>query len=247
MRAILTYHSIDDSHSVISIDERTFRQHADWLAGGAVRVVSVDELLGLDDEDAVALTFDDAFTNFAEVAWPILRERGLPVTLFVVSGRAGRDNAWGGRPPSGIPQLPLLGWRALGRLRDEGVEIGSHGATHAPLDSLDPEGLESEIAGSASAIERELGAAPGGFAYPYGRVGQEAERLVAESYDWACTTELAPLGSGEPPHRLPRLDAYYLRRPGRLAEWGTPRFRAWLAVRRAARRARTLLAQGAPA
>ena len=31
----------------------------------------------------VLITFDDAYTDFADVAWPILRRRGLPATLFV--------------------------------------------------------------------------------------------------------------------------------------------------------------------
>src|ERR671914_537157 len=43
---------------------------------------------------AVLLTFDDAYDDFAEVAWPLLRHHGLPATLFVptaypdVPGRA---------------------------------------------------------------------------------------------------------------------------------------------------------------
>ena len=37
MKAILTYHSIDESGSVISIPEATFRRHVAWLAAGRVR------------------------------------------------------------------------------------------------------------------------------------------------------------------------------------------------------------------
>jgi peptidoglycan/xylan/chitin deacetylase (PgdA/CDA1 family) len=32
---------------------------------------------------AVLVTFDDAYTDFAEHAWPVLRKYGVPVTLFV--------------------------------------------------------------------------------------------------------------------------------------------------------------------
>ena len=31
----------------------------------------------------VLITFDDAYVDFGEIAWPMLRRRGLPVTLFV--------------------------------------------------------------------------------------------------------------------------------------------------------------------
>ena len=65
MKAILTYHSVDASGSVISIDPEAFDGHIRWLASHRTAVVPLSELLALrDDTDAVAITFDDAFTNF---------------------------------------------------------------------------------------------------------------------------------------------------------------------------------------
>ena len=46
MKAILTYHSVDETGSVISIDERSFRRHVAWLASSAVRVVPLDTPTG---------------------------------------------------------------------------------------------------------------------------------------------------------------------------------------------------------
>ncbi len=240
MRAILTYHSIDPSGSVISLDEETFRRHVEWLASGSVRVLSVGDLLGApaDADDAVALTFDDGFANFGSVAWPLLRDHDLPATVFVVSARVGMTNAWGGRDAVGIPTLPLLGWDALGRLHDEGVHVGSHTRTHPRLGGLPRERLEEEVLGAARDIERRLGSRPSGLAYPYGDVDLAARDVVADAYDWAVTTRFAPLDRAERPHRLPRLDAWYFRRPGLLESWGSPRFAAWVAMRGAARRAR---------
>jgi len=45
MRAILTYHSIDESGSVISISEEVFREQIAWLARSHVRVVTLDTLM----------------------------------------------------------------------------------------------------------------------------------------------------------------------------------------------------------
>ncbi|MEY2765521.1 MAG: hypothetical protein RL552_426, partial [Actinomycetota bacterium] len=38
-----------------------------------------------EQRDAVAITFDDGFTNFESVAWPLLRFQDFPVTLFVAT------------------------------------------------------------------------------------------------------------------------------------------------------------------
>ena len=134
MRAILTYHSIDDSGSPVSVGEAALRRQVRWLASGAVRVVGLEEIGALPaDANAVALTFDDGFLSFGEKAWPLLKDHGLPVTVFVVTRCAGATNAWGGRPSAGIPTLPLLGWDAIVRLADEGVTLGAHGRSHADL------------------------------------------------------------------------------------------------------------------
>ena len=44
MRAILTYHSIDESGSPISMSEEVFRSQIAWLAKGHVKVVSLETL-----------------------------------------------------------------------------------------------------------------------------------------------------------------------------------------------------------
>lgn len=242
MRAILTYHSVDGSGSAISIDETAFRAHVAWLASGAVRVVPLGTITnGSAADDVVALTFDDAFRNFAEVAWPLLRERALPVTLFVVSEHAGGTNAWGGRDAAGIPTLPLMDWEALGRVAEEGVMLGAHSRTHADLRRLDADRLADEVAGSADALAARTGRRPAAFAYPYGSVDARVALAAARSYGQGCTTALRELAPADDPLQLPRLDACYLRDPGRLAGWGTASFRRYLRLRSGLRQVRAAL------
>ena len=246
MRAILTYHSVDGSGSAISIDEAAFRAHVQWLASGAVRVASLEDLMGPGaPDDALALTFDDAFQNFADVAWPMLRSHGLPVTLFVVSGQAGGTNAWGGRDAPGIPTLPLMHWDALRRAADEGVALGAHSRTHPDLRRQDDAGLDGELAGSADLIAERTGRRPTAFAYPYGAVDGRVAGAASKVYRLACTTALRPLEAHDAPLQLPRLDTYYLRDAARLATWGTPGFQRYLALRAGIRRARAALSGGA--
>ena len=234
MRAILTYHSIDVSGSPISIDRDCFARHVRFMTSPGVRVVPLAQIENAKG-NALAVTFDDGFLNFAEVAWPLLREHDLPATLFVVSGRVGELNDWGGEQQPGIPTLPLCDWDALGRMAEEGLELGAHSRRHPYLEGLPDADQGEEIEGCAEDIEERTGQVPQSFCYPYGSFDAAALARVRAHYARACTTELDHLRGGEDAHRLPRLDAFYYRAPGRLEAWGTGAFRRHLWVRRLAR------------
>jgi peptidoglycan/xylan/chitin deacetylase (PgdA/CDA1 family) len=249
VRAILTYHSIDGSDSPISIPEARFRAHMDWLAGSGVRVVSLPELLRLESQtNAVALTFDDGFLNFAEIAWPILKSHGFPATLFVVTDRTGSTNEWGNLKARTVPTLPLLDWTELARLAEEGVTLGSHTRTHPNLRAISTSALIDEVEGAAARLYAETGERALTFAYPYGAFDREIAAVVGSTHSIACTTELRPLGAAENALLLPRLDAYYFRRPGTLESWGSSAFRRYVWLRAHARRVRqAFVTPGAPA
>jgi len=245
MRAVLTYHSIDDSGSPISMPAAALERQLRWLASGRVKVVSLGDLIRLPtDADAAAVTFDDGFENFSTRAAPLLIALALPATVFVVTGRVGSTNAWAGHPTSGIPTLPLLGWPTIERLFKSGIAIGAHSRTHRDLTRLDPAELDDEIFGSADDCRSKLGVAPDAFAYPFGRVNREAAERVSAGFACGCTTELRALRGADAAAMLPRLDMYYFQRSERLEAWGTPTFDRHLAVRRQARRARALLDGG---
>jgi peptidoglycan/xylan/chitin deacetylase (PgdA/CDA1 family) len=92
---VLTYHRVGDPGSepdaypgLFSATPRGFADQAAHLARSH-RVISLEELLEARrtrrplPPRALLLTFDDAYRDFAEHAWPALRRHGLPVTLFV--------------------------------------------------------------------------------------------------------------------------------------------------------------------
>jgi peptidoglycan/xylan/chitin deacetylase (PgdA/CDA1 family) len=241
MRAILTYHSIDESGSPVSCPLAVFDRHVRWLSSGRVQVTSIEELVALPaSADAVAVTFDDAFVNFGDLAAPRLLAHGIPSTLFVVSDHVGGTNAWRGRVARGIPHLPLLDWATLGRLREQGVSLGAHSRTHPDLTGLASDRLEDEVRGSAEMIARETGVRPSTFAYPYGRVDSRATGLVEGVFKYGCTTEFHVLGASVRAACLPRLDAFCFQ-DGRLLEsWGTARFDRFVRRRHRLRRLRRL-------
>ncbi|HEY0872631.1 MAG TPA: polysaccharide deacetylase family protein [Vicinamibacterales bacterium] len=232
MKAILTYHSVDSSGSVISVPPATFDRHVRWMASSGVAVVPLQDLLRTDVErDAIAITFDDAYTNFMEEAWPRLRDHGLPVTLFVPTAFTGKTNDWSALPGGDMPSLPILDWTRLNRLKDEGVSLGAHTRRHPDMRTLDARQLEDEVWGSVEDLHRETGTKPEAFAYPYGFCGSAGLEIVRAACACACTTELRPLRQGDDAHLLPRLDTFYLRGPAGIEHFGRRSFREYLRLR----------------
>lgn len=236
MRAILTYHSIDKTGSVISVSPDVFDRQVRWLASSRVAVVSLTDLLQVpEDQDAVALTFDDAYANFASEAWPRLRDHGLTATVFVPTAFTGKSNDWAELPGGRMPRLPILDWHTLAKLQEEGVSLGAHSRHHPDLRGLSGQELHDEIAGSVEDIRRETGAQAAAFSYPYGFWTQATVAAVRRTCACAVTTELRALSRHDDPCLLPRLDSYYLNGTARLENFGRLNFRGYLRLRLALR------------
>jgi peptidoglycan/xylan/chitin deacetylase (PgdA/CDA1 family) len=123
-------------------------------------------------ERCAVLTVDDAYESFLTGAMPLLRRYGYPVSLFVSTDSVGGAG--------------YLNWAQLRALRDEGVEIGNHSASHPYL--LDRQKgedavawlarIRADIERASAALQRELGGMSRVFAYPYGEYSPEVAKLV---------------------------------------------------------------------
>ena len=241
MRAVLTYHSLDASGSPISVEPDVFRAQMRWLAAAGPAVVPLEALLnGTAPSEAVAITFDDGFSNLWTEGLEVLEDLGLPATVFVVTDRVGTDNGWDGRDYPGVPRLPLMSWDQVGGLQERGVEVGGHSCTHPAMTTLSPARLTDEVHRCSEVLLERTGHRPSAFCYPFGAYDANVVRAVAEVYDSAVTTRLRPLPDRVSAHEVPRLDMFYLRRPGQLEAWGSLRFSARLRIRAGLREARAL-------
>ncbi|MEO6873142.1 MAG: polysaccharide deacetylase family protein, partial [Chthoniobacterales bacterium] len=123
-------------------------------------------------EHAAIITIDDGYKSGYEVAWPILKKYGYPFTLFIYT-----EGVKGGKFGGG----EAMSWAQLAEMRDAGVDIEAHSATHQdlrrPYDKvtkkhLNPEEyaawLDAEVAGSRATLEQKLGIRVNCFAVPYG-------------------------------------------------------------------------------
>lgn len=131
----------------------------------------------------IALSFDDGYLDFYTTAWPILREFGFSATVFVVTEATGQIACW-----ARAPAVPLMGWDHVQALAAAGIEIGAHGATHRPLDTVPPSEMHRELSAAYQDLSRQLDRPPAGVAYPYGRCSTRvAVAAQAAGFCWGCT------------------------------------------------------------
>lgn len=237
MRAILTFHSIDDTGSVLSFPPATFAKLLASLHDSGILVCDLDTLLAPDTQRAVTLTFDDGMRSVFTHALPVLREFKMPAHLFLATGAVGGSNRWATQPAH-APSFDMLNWDEIEQLQRDGVRIESHTHSHPDLRELDAAQIAAECDAADQVIETLLGRRPRFFAYPYGYRNAQVCDAVRGRYQASVTTALNTLRGMEDRAVLPRLDTYYLRSPWVFKRLDAALPRTYLALRGVLRKLR---------
>lgn len=148
------------------------------------------ELLGLTEAFAavnrdphrrvVALTFDDAYLDFAESAVEVLGDHGARATLYAPTGHLGDTASW--LPGCGA-DVRLMDDAAVAEVARAGVEIGSHGDLHVPMDTLRPASATAALRWSRRILQDLTDQPVGTVAYPHGYHSRRLRRhVVAAGY-----------------------------------------------------------------
>jgi peptidoglycan/xylan/chitin deacetylase (PgdA/CDA1 family) len=123
----------------------------------------------------VCVTFDDGYHCVLEHALPVMRQSGVPATMFAIPGRLGAPPAWPMPPDDPDRDLLVASGRQLAlAVHQKLCSIGSHTLTHAGLPGLAAPQLHHELTASKAALESLVGAPVTDLAFPYG------------AYDAAC-------------------------------------------------------------
>ena len=230
MRAILTFHSIDDSGSVVSCSPKNFTLLLAALVESKIPVLDLETLLSPDTRHGVAITFDDGMRSVYRSALPVLREHGVTAHVFVATSAVGENSSWPPQPAD-IPPFAMLDWHEIEQLHDAGIAIESHTHTHPDMRTLSVAQMEDECGMADAIIEKNLGRRPAYFAYPFGFHTRQARQFAAMHYKGAVSTELRMLGQQEDPAAIPRIDSYYLQSGTSVRNIDSPLVRGYLAAR----------------
>lgn len=166
---------------------------------------------------SAVITFDDGWKSQYEVAWPIMKKYGYPLTLFIYTEGV-RGGALGGGE--------AITWEQLADMRDNGVDIEAHSATHQDLREghnimvAAPGGkrtkrkltgeeyeqwLQNEVVGCKQLLEQRLAIKVNCFAVPFGNYNDHVKEIARNAgYEAMFTVYGQPLSFNSPADALGR-------------------------------------------
>ena len=192
---ILCYHGVAESNADVDpeflrVTPRAFREQLNVLLGAGFEVVTVAELArraagGTPPSGLVAFSFDDGMDDNHSILLPILREYGLPATVYVATGLIGKPNPW--MEPGASRMMTE---DELRELASAGLELGAHTVTHPNLEELDYDACLQEMLESRDFLAKLTGEPVRTFAYPFCKYGEAAMRAArAAGFEAAVTCQ----------------------------------------------------------
>ncbi len=212
---ILRYHSVNEFRkSDVNVRASQFVKQLDFLRR-CYSVISLEEAVDslkkgeLPRRGSVALTFDDGYEDNYTVAYPLLKERGLAATIFVLAVEDGKEQGLPHMKDSQPQDSRRLRWDEVREMAASRMTFGSHGETHSHLIRLTRQKAREEIVSSRKTIERETGRPVRFFSYPYGTPGdfdETTESFVQEAgYEAAFSAIFGTNGTRVNPYSLRRI------------------------------------------
>jgi peptidoglycan/xylan/chitin deacetylase (PgdA/CDA1 family) len=202
---ILAYHRVCDEDDVLAVSPEQFAEQMAILADADFVVRRLSEALDAPDADstrAVCVTFDDGYRDNLTHALPVLRQYGIPATIFLPTGIIDGSYAysWYSDPP------PALSWAEVRELQDEGlVDFQAHTISHPRLPEVSDERARFEIIEGKGALEARLEREVSCLCYPAGRYGEREVELAREArYRLAVTTRRGVNTTTSPPYAFRR-------------------------------------------
>ena len=187
---VLMYHRVEcDGPKALSpyrVSPESFEKQLAYLQRHGYTSISMDEFYASWFKQnssslpgkPVVLTFDDAYLDFYDNAWPLLKKYGFKPTVFIpvdfVDGHADWDREFG-------EPAKIMSWDQIIELQGQGVNFGSHSCGHRRMSTMsETEALED--AGRAKDIlEQKLGVEVLDYCYPYAAASKQAQLIIASA------------------------------------------------------------------
>jgi peptidoglycan/xylan/chitin deacetylase (PgdA/CDA1 family) len=222
---IFCYHRLVDKvrYPGTEITPAAFEAQMKELKDRGITVISMQDLLAWKRSEknipprCAIITFDDGWKSQYEVAWSIMKKYGYPFTMFIYTEGVRGATLGGGE---------AITWEQLADMRDNGVDIQAHSATHQDLREGHPvtvitpdrkrtrarltgpqyeQWVQNEVVGCKQLLEQRLGIKVNCFAVPFGNYNDHVKELARNAgYEAMFTVYGQPITFTSPMDSLGR-------------------------------------------
>lgn len=193
----------DFKRDQLNIEPHIFEQQIEGLIANNYKFITTNELAKIinsnkpDNNNYVALTFDDGYRDFYTDVFPILKKYNVKATVYIIYNFLNSNNY-------------MYSWQVEEIIESQLVEIGSHTNNHTYLKGTNNEIITEEIVSSKKLIEDEFNITVNSFAYPYGAYNDFAQQQVEKAgYTNATTTDLGIISNKDNKFKLKRIRPGY--------------------------------------
>lgn len=176
---VLMYHLIDNDvwspYSGLFVTPSVFSEQIELLRSAGYSFIFADEPFKA-AEKQIALTFDDGYADNYTDLFPVLKEKNVPATIFLVRDLVGTNR--------------YLNEDQIREMADSGlVHFGSHTLSHRELASLSEEEIDTELALSREYITSLTGRPCYAVSYPSGSYSGTVVSVARRYYAFGYTVD----------------------------------------------------------
>src|SRR5256712_6205673 len=222
---IFCYHRLVDKirYPGTEITPAAFEAQMKELKDRGITVIPLQDLLAWKRGEknipprCAVITFDDGWKSQYEVAWPIMKKFGYTFTMFIYTEGVAGGSLGGGQ---------AITWEMLADMRDNGIDIEAHTATHQDLREghtimvMEPDRkrtkkkltgaeyeqwVQNEVVGCKQLLEQRLGIRVNCFAVPFGTYNEHVKEIARSAgYEAMFTVYGQPITYTSPMDALGR-------------------------------------------
>jgi len=229
---VLMYHSVREDYKYDHcINKEVFLSHMNMLEKSGFNVITLDTFLdfmagkGQVPDNAVLITFDDGYEDFYKLAYPVLKDKNLSATMFMITSTIGDKTGW--NPKIDQTQMQEMVEHNIyfqSHTHDAHKYIqGSNGkedaflVTRAYNKENYPETFEEyydrvyqDLAKSKEVLDELLGQDTKALAVPYGRFTPTVKEIAAAAgFEYNFTIKPGVVSQKTDKMSLPRINAGY--------------------------------------
>ena len=202
---ILSYHSISEDPSPISLKTKIFEKQINFLKKLGYVSINFNEI-DPNKRNQIIITFDDGYKDILINALPVLKSHNFKATCFFVTNHIGKNNQWDEKKEK-FSNKHIMNNNDIKKWFDSGMSVESHSHNHFDLTKLPNIDIVKELEISKKYFKDKFGIETNVFCYPFGKVNKNVYDLTKKIYKYAVTTNRSRYNINKHnPLLIPRVD-----------------------------------------